>query len=159
MSAPAIEARIDPVSLRRVLTDAKAFDKVLARALRARLRLAGAAAVEDVKRTVLESTPDGGGDNEGVRQALADATKVSIVASKRAEGVRIVTTSARLAAAHKAMLKAYNKASWRHPTRSGTAWVTQHGRPYFGAVINARKLEMRAAVNAALVEASETMKG
>lgn len=155
-----VEARINPESLRHVLADSKVFGAELSKGLRARLRAAGAEAVADVRRTILEPTPGGAGPHSGgVREALAVSTKVSILSGQRKAGIRIVTTSAKLAAAHAAMLKAYNKTSWRHPNRSGGAWVDESGRPYFGSVINAHKTEMRAAVETALDDAVKTMKG
>lgn len=160
MTAP-VEARIDPASFAKLLADVKAFDAALSRALRKRLRLAAVDAVAEVRKTLEQPTPAGRPMRpDGVRADLAASTRVAILAGQRAAGVRIVTTSAKLDAAHKAMLKAYNKPHWRHPIRGhkSARWVNQAGRPYFGAVIGARKAAMATAVEAALVEARSVIR-
>jgi len=153
-----VTVRLDPVSFGRVMRDIKAFDPALAKALRVKFRIVAATVVADVKRTILEPTPGGADHNVGVRQGLADGTRLSILTGKRVSGVRISTSSAKLAAAHQAMAKAYNKRSFRHPVFGRDTWVSEGGRPYFGAVIAHHKAELHLAAMSALEEAAATVR-
>jgi hypothetical protein len=158
-AAPAVEIQLDPVTFRRLMRDVKEFDPAMSRALRKRLRLAGESAVREVRSTIKEDTPEGTPFKPGgVRDGLAAGTKVSILAGKRMAGVRITTTGARLTAAHKAMVKAYNRQSFRHPVGGNRdVWVSQEGRPYFGSILRDKRAEMQLAIHEAVSEAAHEL--
>ena len=88
------------------------------------------------------------------RQATADALKVTVSTSATRQGIR-------LTGAGRAFSKSYNKQQWRHPvrfnpetqTKADVPWVTQGGRPYFGAVLVKRGTQIRSRVFEALDEA------
>lgn len=114
----AVGLRIDPHDFVRVMREAKDFDRKLATSLRRNLRLAAAPIVDDVRKTLLQSTPKGSGlppRRASVRQALADGTKLSISTSERNPGIRIRTSAAKLPPDKKVMLRLYNKETWQHP--------------------------------------------
>lgn len=148
-------AQMDPRDLSRLLKDVKAFDAELAKALRKRLRTAGEAGVKDVKRRLMGRTFK---TDVGLARGLAAGTKVSIKTSAKNAGVSIVTTGAKLPAAKQAMVRAYDKPTFRHPVYGNrAAWATQKGRPYFGAVLNESKRNMQDAIEAALRDAAKTV--
>jgi hypothetical protein len=133
---------IDPQQWYRLKQQLDAFDPELARALRRRIKNAGNTAADKVRQTLRLPPPTGGPDDTGGRDALAEATRVTVSFSKRSAGARIATGSGGLRTNHKGLLNVYNKKSFRHPvyprkdeSRDEWTWVTQEGRPYFGAVI------------------------
>jgi hypothetical protein len=132
-----IELTIDPQEWYRFKQKIDAIDPELARALRRRIRNAGNIAALAVKAALAEPTPGGTPlGSEAGRQALIQATRVSVSFGKAAAGARIMTTSARLPQVQKGLLKVYNKTSFRHPVFGDrNVWVTQEGHPYFGAAI------------------------
>jgi hypothetical protein len=92
---------------------------------------------------------------------LSAGTRVSLSFSRTAAGVKIVTGSGGLGATHKGLLAAYNTETFRHPVFGNThAWSEQHGRPYFGKVIEplANK-EMLREMRAALDDATRAIGG
>ncbi len=127
---------IDPGEWYRLKQELDRFDPALARALRKRIRNAGNVAAQEVIKTLRLPSPDGGPDRGLSREALAQATRVTVSFAKRAAGARIVTSSSRLPDEHKGLLKVYNKTRFRHPVFGDRDfWVYQQGRPYFGEVI------------------------
>jgi hypothetical protein len=146
---------LDPKSFAELLAATKAFSPKLATRLRKRLRDAGQSTITDIRGVLSESTPAGNSTPGPVRTALAAGTKVSIRAGKSAQGVRIVTRDR----ANPVMAKAYNKRSWRHPVFGDREnWVTEGGRPYFGAVISRHQREFQDAVVVALNEAADVFR-
>lgn len=147
---------IDPAEWFRFKQELDRFDPALAKALRKRIRNAGMIAAEQVKATLAMPSPGGGPDDGASRAALIAATRVSVSFAKRAAGAKITTGSSKLDAAHKGLLKVYNKKTFRHPVFGDRSnWVAQEGRPYFGTVI--QKALDRALINevqAALAEAA-----
>jgi hypothetical protein len=146
----ATEVQFDPGQFRALMAAIKAFDAKLATKVRRELRRAGDDAVADIKATV-QSGPGSG--RVGIRAGIAAGTKTTVATSKSAQGVRISSSSSALPAGHKPMLRAYNKAEFRHPVYGRDTWVSQSGRPFFGVVIKRHEEAMRAAVLAALGDA------
>lgn len=142
---------IDPTEWYRLKRDLDKFDPALARALRRRIRNAGQVAADSVKKKLGEE-----GSGPG-RQALIDATRVSVSFGKTAAGARIVTSANRLPAEHKGLLLVYNKTQFRHPLFGDRDhWYSQQGHPYFRkgiyAVMNREVVnEIRAALDEAVV--------
>jgi hypothetical protein len=156
-SGDGLEIRLDPASFGRLMRAARAYDAELAKAVRKRLRVAANEGVKDVKQRLL-SRPFH--TDAGLAAGLAAGTRVSIKTGIKTGGVSIVTTGSRLPAGKQAMVRAYDKPSFRHPVFGNRdVWVTQAGRPYFGAVLDERKPAMRAAVEQALADAAATLEG
>lgn len=149
---------MDAADFGAILKEVKAFDKRLGLDLRKQLRKAADPAVADVKAVLRQPTPGRGRQSKGVRAALIAGTSVRVLTGKRTQGVRIVTTAARLPEKHKPMLRLYAKTSFRHPVFGDRGvWVTQQGRPYFSAVIRGKKDTIAAAVGRALEDAADTI--
>lgn len=154
--ASEVEVTIDPRDMSRLLKDARTFDAALAKATRKRLRDAAQEGVQDVKSRLMGRTFR---TDAGLARGLAAGTKVSIRTGARTAGVSIVTTGAKLPADKQALVRAYNKPSFRHPVYGNrNAFVNQRGRPYFGAVLDEKKPAMLAAMEAALHDAAETIR-
>lgn len=167
MAEDGVRVEVDPRQFAATLRAIKEFSPALATATRKRLRLAGADTVKAVQAEVLAGgrtvtwrvgskgkTKTG---NIGLRAGIANGTKMAIVAGKTRQGVSIKTDSSRLGPGQAAMVKAWNKPSFRHPVFDSGAWVSQAGRPYFGSVINKHKQDFADAVNAALADAVREM--
>lgn len=146
----ATEVQFDPGQFRALMAAFKAFEPKLATKVRRELRRAGDDAVADIRSTV-RSGPGSG--KVGIRAGIAAGTKTTVATGKTKQGVKISSSSGALPAGHKPMLRAYNKASFRHPVFKTGTWVEQSGHPYFGGVIRRHEDAMRAAVLAALSEA------
>jgi hypothetical protein len=145
----------------RLKKAADAFEPALVRALRKRVKAAGEVGVAAVKAKLAEPSPTGGGDGKS-RDALIAGTRLTLSFSQRSAGVRITTSPSKLDPEHKGFQKVYNKKSFRHPVYGNeTTWVTQHGRPYFGAVLQSRALWQNSMeeISAALVDAVEAIGG
>ncbi len=155
MSAPLdVSARFDPATFRQFMGRVKEFSPHLATALRRRLRLAGEATVEDMKAEILNGP---GPRSGGIRTAIASGIKTTVATGQAHQGVRIQASSAKLSPKHRAMLRLYNKKSFRHPVFGRSPWVTEGGRPYFGSTIHRHEDEMRKAIVAALDDALREM--
>jgi len=158
-----VQVVIDPEVWYKLKADLDAFDPKLTKTLRKRIRNAGDIAAGEVKKTLREPTPAGTSSGDG-RDALIAATRVAVSFSKRSAGVKITTGSSRLDADHKGLLNVYNKKSFRHPVYGDkSVYVTQQGRPYFGAsimrVMNTDILdEIQAAVDDALTQIGRPVK-
>lgn len=158
-----LEVRIDPKDFSRLVRDIRDFDPKLANATRRRLRDAAKPAVADVQRRLMGRTFK---TDAGLARGLAAGTKVSIRTAKRGGGIAITTTTAGFKGADReakaAMVRAYNKRSFRHPVfkREGRpeVWVRQNGRPYFGTVLYEKKAAMQDAMEKALQDAAATVK-
>ena len=128
-------------------------DKRIQREMRKAIRKSGEDAVRDV-RAAIQAIPSSGQSGTGVRAALAAGTTVSISASARSAGVTIKTSPNRLPGNKRALAKAMNKPSFRHPV-FGNGWVSQAGNPYFGRVVGQHADEMRAGIERAMVTAAD----
>lgn len=155
-----IDFRTDAADLRNLLGKSSQVPERLRSALRKRIRQAAQVAADDSKRTVLGApgTRSRHPRHTGLRQGIADGIKVSVMTGARA-GVTIRSTGAGLPADKRSLVLAYeSRKGWRHPVFGDTErWVTQLGRPYFGAVIFKHRPEVTAAVEAALREAVEAL--
>lgn len=128
MAAP-LGVSVKPGDWARIKRELSGFQPALAVALRRQIKSLGEDAVSGVQETVRRPAPTGGGSSIGSRDAIARATRLSLVAG--GAGVQVVTGNVR-----NGFSKAYNKGSFRHPVYGGSAMVEQKGRPYFGAAIN-----------------------
>jgi hypothetical protein len=157
-----------------LLRELKAVDAKATTLLRKNIRQAAKVAAEDVKREVQKPPPNDAPGTAGSRDAIAAGISVRINtgASSKSQGVAIVGSSKALPGPRKAMLRLYNKESWRHPVfahsaRSGglrgllggreRVWVTQQGRPYFGAVLTKHTDDVQRAIQAAVDEANAAL--
>ncbi|MDM4761883.1 hypothetical protein QT381_02550 [Galbitalea sp. SE-J8] len=128
--------RIDPMEWAKLKADLDRFDPGLARSMRRRIKQAGMVAANRVRRELELDSPGGGADTHEGRDALIRATSVSVSFGKRMAGARVVTSDRLLDDKHKGLMKVYNLDTFRHPVFGDREeWVTQKGRPYFGAVI------------------------
>lgn len=151
------EISLAPADLSRLLADIRGFDKALYTATRKRLRDAGEEAAQDVRRRLLSGHYK---RDTGLTRGLAKGTKVSVRASARTAGVTITTTGAKLPVAKQAMVKAFNRPTFRHPEWGHRdRWVNQKGRPYFGSVLYERRADMQSAMEQALADAARTIRG
>ena len=141
--------------LGEMLRDVKAFDAKLATYVRREIRNSAKTAVVDVQATVRSGPGRTGGGK--LRESIARGVRVQISTGKRTNGVRIVSTGAGLSADHKPMVKAYNKATFRHPVFGRNTWADQPGRAYFGNVIARRSEDVRRGILRALDMASQAL--
>lgn len=145
---------VDPKDWFRLKKDLDSFDKKLGLALRRRLHVAGNIAVAAVRSKLAMPPPGDSPDvTTGARAALIRGTTSRVSFSRRAAGVKIVTSGARLPPGHEGFLKAYNKGSFRHPVFGTDHWVEQHGRPYFGRAIEETRVPIQHEVGKALDDA------
>ncbi len=182
--------RIDASELRELLATTKTVDKKLAAQLRKSIRKAAGTAVKEMQNTVRQPPPGGGRrsgsvtrtktrtsrgvdfdgsetkvrervtERSNVREAIARGITVSIKGGQRSAGVSIVASPKNLPARHRAMVKAYNTKTWRHPVFGRDEWVEQSGRPFF-AISSAARDEIRRGVAAAMkvVQDALTVRG
>lgn len=132
-------------------------DKLRA-ALRKRLRSAAVAAAADVKAEVKKKpVSNGSGRSKGLRAGIAAGIKVTISTSKSKSGVAIQSTTGRVPAQQRRLVRAYNKpGGWRHPTFGHEPWQQQKGRPgFFEGPIDANASKVEAAVIEAMNDAIE----
>lgn len=140
--------------LGRILRDIKAFDSRLATGLRREIRNSAKVAAAAAQSTVRE----GGPSKTGLREGIARGIRVSISTGARTNGVRITSSGTGLSTARKPMVKAFNKATFRHPVFGDRShWVSQSGRPYFGSVIAGHRDEVQRGVLRALDQAARTL--
>jgi hypothetical protein len=140
-----LSVRVDSASFNRLMRAFRGFDKKLYAATRKRIRDAAGPVVADVKAEVRK----GGPSRNGLREALASGTRVSIGLGKRA-GVTVVTNPP---AGKPSMAHAWESGSFRHPVFGGSVWVSQTGNEFFFSTILAHRLEFQRAILAALLEA------
>ena len=160
--------------LGKLLRELKEVDAKATTLLRRNIRNAAKVAAEDVKSEVRKAPPNDAPGTAGSREAIAAgiSIRISTGARSRSQGVSIVGSSKNLPTARKAMLRLYNKESWRHPVfarerRSGglrgllggteRVWVTQQGRPYFDSVLKTHTDDVQRAIVAAVDEANAAL--
>ncbi len=178
----AIDLSVDAREFHRVLNMAKEFDKKVSQNLRRDLKAAAKVAQLDAKaevrkpplkevtrtlkktrfysrtQTGMEEVAHGKRSPHHLRNRLAEGVKISLQASQRRVGVFI--TSVGSDDASKALKKYWDSPKgWRHPIypgkkpRSEWTWTKQHGRPYFGSVIERHIPQVEVAVRKALADA------
>lgn len=143
---------VDASDFRKVLLATRDFDKKLYAALLKRLRLVGKDLIDAMQAEL------GSGEISG---PIASGLKASISkgnVNAKGAGLRIRATSENLPDGKKVMLRAYNRAAFRHPVYGNTdVWVDQPGRPYFGKVIIEKRAAVQDEVRLALAEALRDM--
>ena len=144
---------VDAQDFRKVLLATQDFDKKLYAALRKRLRTLGRDLINDMQGELDASGP--------MTRAIAAGLKASISkgnANGKGAGLRIRATATKLPDGKKQMIKAYNKAAFRHPVFGDrNVWLEQPGRPYFGKVIIDKREAVADGVRLALAEALRDM--
>lgn len=91
-----------------------------------------------------------------LRARIAKGVKVQIEARESGSKVGVFIVSRGSDPASKILKRYWDRdKGWRHPVYAkkgakNTKWVTQHGRPYFGGVIQKKKPQIEAAVRKAL---------
>lgn len=117
---------------------ARVVDKRILTSLRKEIKVLGSGML-DASKAELRQPPYG--DNPditaGSREAIAAGLRTQLSLGKNTAGVRLIAAPNRLDAKHRGFLAAYNKSTIRHPVFGNRGvFVTQKGRPYFGAVIS-----------------------
>ena len=160
--------------LGKLLRELKEVDAKATTLLRRNIRNAAKVAAEDVKKKVQEPPPNDAPGTAGSRGNIASGISVRINTGARSktQGASIVGSSKNLPAERKAMLRLYNKESWRHPVFDHTkrakgirgffggrdkVWVTQQGNPFFGAVLEKHTDDVQRAIKAAVDEANAAL--
>lgn len=150
------EIRADTTSFRALFGRSSAVERKLRLSLRRGIRDAAKGIAEDVKDEARKPGVTGGrgGRSTGLRAGVASGVRTQIMTSAAREGVRI-TSSGRMAGAWQA------SSGWRHPLfGSRRSWYRQVGRPgYFFRTVGAGSPRVRAAVESAMREASDSLKG
>ena len=150
--------RVEASEFTTLMRDAKAFDRDLGLRMRREIRNAAKPIVADVKRKVLEDPPGGGRVTVGTREAIARGVALKISTATKGGGVTVAASGRHLPTDRKAMLRAYNSDSFRHPVYGNRKrWVRQQGNPFFRSVIAEHGVQLRIAVQKALFEAAEAL--
>lgn len=153
-----VQFTINPSVWREMKLAADQFDKGIIRGLRKRIKLITADGVEAVKRVLDEDTPGGVPPfSESARDEIKSSIRTQVLFGARTGGVRISIGASALPAEHQAILKAYNKPTFRHPVFGSSTWVVQTGRPYFGAALYGRREEMQVQIIAAVNDGLRAM--
>jgi hypothetical protein len=167
-------AELNGPDLGALLRELKAVDDKAATLLRRNIRQAAKVAAEDVKAKVREDPPNDAPGTVGTRANIERGISVRINtgAKSKTQGASIVGSSKNLPAERKAMLRLYNKTSWRHPVFARTTrskgwkgffggrdkvWTTQQGNPFFGAVLTKHTDDVQRAIEAAVNEANAAL--
>lgn len=96
--------------------------------------------------------------NHRTSELVAKGITFRVSTGNAGGAVRFVSSSRALPEQRKAMSRALNKKSFRHPVFGDTKhWVTQEGRPYFGSVILGNTAPLYDAIEKALDEAATAL--
>jgi len=160
-----IETRADVSDFKRLFEKSSLVEGKLKTALRRNIRVAAEQAADKVRLTVSNSpggTVSPNPHSTGLRLAIAAGVKVKVMTGARA-GVTIAASSAQMPTGKESLVRAWeigagSASGWRHPVFGKNVWVTQKGHPYFAKTIYDQKEQVRAAVEAAMVEAAESLK-
>lgn len=118
----------------------------------------GSYTFEEDGETVTERYTETFTERTTVRAEIARGIAVRLGNSQRhGASVRVVGSSQHLPSNRKAMLRLYNKTSWRHPVFGGKEWVSQLGRPFFGEVLDKYRDDVQRAIQAAVDEANAAL--
>jgi hypothetical protein len=152
--------RAEAQAFRDLFGKSSEVEPKLKAALRKRMKAAADQAANDVRAEVRKPpASQGSGRSRGLRAGIAAGIQVTISASPTKVGVAIQASSAKLPAAQRAMVRAYNKPVFRHRVFGSGTWVQQKGRPYFERPIAARANDVEEAVKAAMYDAIESLSG
>lgn len=136
---------VDTASFRELFARSSQVQPKLRAALRRRIRDAAKGLAGEVQSEV-------GGRGEGLRAGIAAGIKVDVMTGAAREGVRIRSTGP--------LAQAWESSrGWRHPVFGHDVWVRQQGHPYFRRTIFEGRDKVREAVEAAMTEAVESLKG
>lgn len=168
--------RIDAREFSQLMNDVKAFDRDLGLRIRKNIREAAKPIVRDMQDAVTSPSSKRSSrirvvksrTRGGVRRDVETVTNTSRLVAKgitfrvstgKAGGAgRFVSSSRALPEQRKAMARALNKRSFRHPVfGDNKQWVTQEGRPYFGSVILGNTAPLYDAIENALDEAATAL--
>lgn len=166
------EYRIDAREFSELLNAAKEFEKGLGLRLRKNIRDAAKPIVKDMRDAVTSPTSKRSASIRVTKRKRGQDVEVQThTAALVAKGIRFrvgtgktggtgafVSSSSALPAERKAMARALNKKSFRHPVfGDSNHWVTQTGRPYFGSVILGNTDALYQAIEKALDEAATAL--
>jgi hypothetical protein len=168
MANGGVDIYVDASDLRKVMKIAKTFSPALAKQLRKQLRAAGQMGADAAKSSIREMPVSGSSDN-GLRDMIARATKVSITTSRNADvRIKVQKTKELIDYGAPGLAKAINTGRWKHPVfaAKGTPryddkanWPEQQGDKFFDDRIQALAPQMQlmalAALEAALLEATK----
>ena len=146
-----VTVRADVTEFRRLFDKSSQVEAKLRTALRRNIRQAAGGAADAVRAEVGQGT---------LRSGIGAGVKVKVMTGTRA-GVTIVASSSRMPAGKQSLVRAWTgRKGWRHPVYGTGSWVRQVGNPgFFDRPITARKPQIRAAVEAAMTEAAQSLKG
>lgn len=167
-SSGSAEFTVDTKDFRTLFSRSSQVEPKLRTALRRRIRNAAKGLAEEVKAEALKPGEGsqrregilrrkvyraGAGRSTGLRQGIADSVKVNILTGSTRQGVRIT--------ANGTLAGAWQGKGWRHPVfEDRETWVAQRGRPgYFHKTIGHGSARVREAVEAAMQEAADSLKG
>jgi hypothetical protein len=149
---------VDGAQLRKLQQDLRKFEPKALTTLRREVKRISKVAQDAVKEAVMQPPPSGDRVPGSVaREAVASGVSVKLSFGKRSAGVQLIASGKNLSPEHVGFLAAYNENQWDHPVfRRGK--VTQHGAPYFGAVIKPiADDEMLGALAAAFDKAAQSI--
>lgn len=151
MTSDGIAVRVESADFQRLFGKSSEVEKTLKTALRRNIRVAGQAAAGAVRAEV--------GSSSGLRGAIAAGIGLKVMTGKRA-GVAVVASAKAMGPGQASLVRGWeSKKGWRHPVFGKDEWIVQHGRPFFRRTILAQQPQVRAAVEAAMGEAVESLKG
>ena len=178
--SPPLTVKADVAQFKRLFDKSSQVDKKLKTALRRNIRQAAGVAAAEVKAAAMQpgGTVSAHPHHTGLRAKVAAGVSVKVMTGNRA-GVTIVASARAMSEKEKSLVRAWEaEKGWRHPTfrkasRSARAalrlsrgghgashqWVTQKGNPYFRKTITDRRDDVRLAVEKAMAEAAESLKG
>jgi hypothetical protein len=164
MSPRSLTTHADTQEFRRLFAKSSEVDKPLQRALRRNIRVAAEVLADAPRLAVMNSaggTVSAKPQNKGLRLGIASGIKVKVMTGARA-GVAIVAGTSQMPAGMETLVRAWEaRKGWRHPIfgRKGKGdWKEQQGHPYFAQPIFAGRGVVTKAVEAAMIEAAESLK-
>lgn len=151
-----VKFEVEQQGQREMFVRAAKFDEELGKALRTNIRGAALSMVADVRTKVM------GGSfttDAGMRQGIADGLKVQpLGTSKARSGVVLVATAAAMPDGKAAMVKAWQKRTFKHEVfGNADVVVEQEGRPYFEQTVRAKQKKVTTAVVDAMEQAAATL--
>jgi hypothetical protein len=160
-----VELKLEPTEFARVMREVKTIDKALATEIRKSIRDAAKLVIGDVQSEIRAYPAR---RQTGMREQLASSMAVRIGTAKGGtkQGVFIVSTGRLLPANKKALVKALNRAQFRHPVfpnkkqPGSRAWVDQPGIRYFRqSIVAKRESHLTAVLTAATEKAAKAVDG
>ncbi len=162
--ANSIDVHADTTEFKRLFAKSSEVEPKLKTALRRNIRIA-AETLADASRLDVMNSPGGTVSakphHTGLRMAIASGITVKVMTGARA-GVTIVAGTSQMPAGKEPLVRAWeiggtSARGWRHPVFGKDKWVTQQGHPYFVKTIYAGRSAVTAAVEAAMLEAAQSL--